>query len=90
MPSRKLETDPLTPYSLPLKSMSALRDWTPSKDTFNIPNVPLQPREKSGTRPKLILTHDMAGGYKEDKQVQGNAYQEIYYVQYWHLTDIFI
>lgn len=90
MPSRELQVDILAPHSSPLKSMSELRDWSPSQETFNIPNVPLQPRVKNEERPRLILTHDMAGGYKEDSQIQGNLYQQIYYLQYWHLTDIFI
>lgn len=93
MPSLQLlqENDKLSPVSFALKSMNELRDWVPDqKLKFNIPNVPLQPRARDALKTRLILTHDMAGGYKEDKFIQGNNYSDIYYVQYWHLADIFI
>ncbi|KAG2234434.1 hypothetical protein INT48_007182 [Thamnidium elegans] len=92
MPSLTLsqEKDTLSPVSFALKSMNELRDWVPTKqDEFNIPNVPLQPRERNALKPRLLLTHDMAGGYKQDKFIQGNDYSDIYSVQYWHLADMF-
>jgi mannosyl-glycoprotein endo-beta-N-acetylglucosaminidase len=94
MPSLKLQqlTDKDTPVSFALKTINELRDWVPDpEDKFNISNVALRPRVKNNAlKPRLMLCHDMAGGYKEDKLIQGNDYSEIYYVQYWHLTDIFI
>ncbi|KAI9473449.1 MAG: endo-b-N-acetylglucosaminidase [Benjaminiella poitrasii] len=90
MPSCKLQFDPLSPMSFALHSMDELRAWVPSDDTFNIPNIALQTRRTDFSRPRLILVHDMAGGYKEDKNIQGNDYESIYYCQYWHLTDMFI
>lgn len=94
MPSLQLfqEKDMLLPVSFALKSMNELRDWVPDKhDQFNRPNVALQPRvKKVPAKPRLILTHDMAGGYKEDKSIQGNNYSDIYSLRYWHLTDMFI
>jgi hypothetical protein len=92
MPSRTLQKDSLLPQSYALKSMNQLRDWTPSNndDTFNIPSIALQPRKTSALKPRLILCHDMAGGYKEDKYIQGNDYASIYYCQYFHLVDMFV
>ncbi|KAI7906381.1 endo-b-N-acetylglucosaminidase [Cokeromyces recurvatus] len=90
MPSCKLQFDPLSPKSFCLHSIDELYNWMPSNNTFNISNIPLQYREKDNSRSKLILIHDMAGGYTEDKYIQGNAYDSTYYFQYWHLADIFI
>ncbi|KAI7894833.1 endo-b-N-acetylglucosaminidase [Mucor mucedo] len=92
MPSSQLlqDQDKLLPVSFALESINELRDWTPEATEYNIPNVPLQPRAKDPLKPRLLLTHDMAGGYNEDKSIQGNAYSDIYHIQYWHLTDIFV
>ncbi|CAO0798167.1 unnamed protein product [Mucor circinelloides] len=94
MPSRILQKDSLAPTSFALKDMKQLFDWQPSSlDTFNVSNIALQPRESASTtalKPKLLLCHDMAGGYKEDKCIQGNDYQDVYYIQYWHLADTFV
>jgi mannosyl-glycoprotein endo-beta-N-acetylglucosaminidase len=90
MPSRTLQKDELLPQSYALKSMNQLRDWTPSKDSFNIPSIALQPRKTYALKPRLILCHDMAGGYKEDKYIQGNDYATIYNCQYLHFVDMFI
>lgn len=92
MPSRTLQKDTLLPQSYALRSMNQLRDWTPSSynDPFNIASIALQPRKIRALKPRLILCHDMAGGYKEDKYIQGNSYDSIYYCQYLHLVDMFI
>lgn len=82
--------DKRLPVSFGLESMNELRDWVPDTTEYNITNVPLQPRAKDPLKPRLLLTHDMAGGYNEDKFIQGNAYSDIYHIQYWHLTDIFV
>ncbi|KAF9948216.1 hypothetical protein BGZ72_009848 [Mortierella alpina] len=39
---------------------------------------------------KVIVCHDMAGGYKEDFLPQGNDYSGIYSIQYWNHIDTFI
>ncbi|KAG0211755.1 hypothetical protein BGX33_004097 [Mortierella sp. NVP41] len=39
---------------------------------------------------KVIVCHDMAGGYAEDASPQGNDYCRIYSIQYWNHVDIFI
>ncbi|KAF9133544.1 hypothetical protein BGW39_009515 [Mortierella sp. 14UC] len=39
---------------------------------------------------KVIVCHDMAGGYAEDARPQGNDYSSIYSIQYWSHVDIFI
>ncbi|KAG0308811.1 hypothetical protein BGZ98_006743 [Dissophora globulifera] len=39
---------------------------------------------------KVIVCHDMAGGYQEDASPQGNDYSTIYNLQYWSHVDTFI
>ncbi|GJJ75865.1 mannosyl-glycoprotein endo-beta-N-acetylglucosaminidase [Entomortierella parvispora] len=39
---------------------------------------------------KVIVCHDMAGGYKEDNLPQGNDESSIYSIQYWSHIDTFI
>ncbi|KAF8949506.1 hypothetical protein BGZ47_000047 [Haplosporangium gracile] len=61
----------------------------------------LSPESKGRTTPglsnqaalrncKVIVCHDMAGGYAEDARPQGNDYDKIYSIQYWNHVDIFI
>lgn len=91
MPSKKLQYDKDTPVSFALKTMNELKDWSPSNhDVFNMATIPLAARYKDTKLPRLVLTHDMAGGYKEDKDIQGNDYNTIYSCQYWHFVDAFV
>ncbi|KAF9384537.1 hypothetical protein BGX21_001275 [Mortierella sp. AD011] len=39
---------------------------------------------------KVVVCHDMAGGYQEDASPQGNNYSTIYSIQYWNHVDTFI
>ncbi|KAI8327315.1 glycosyl hydrolase family 85-domain-containing protein [Blakeslea trispora] len=91
MPSRQLQEDFLLPRSFALRSIDELRDWAPSDtDIPHIASVPLKTRKTNQTmKPRLLLTHDMAGGYKEDANVQGNMFKDIYFIQRWHFVDIF-
>ncbi|KAI8371465.1 glycosyl hydrolase family 85-domain-containing protein [Radiomyces spectabilis] len=92
MPSRPVPDtfEPDQPRSQPLQSFEELKNWQPGKnDAFNVATVPLQPRvNQSG--PRLLVAHDMAGGYKEDLYIQGSNYQTIYNSQYLHYVDTFI
>ncbi|KAI8989437.1 glycosyl hydrolase family 85-domain-containing protein [Pilobolus umbonatus] len=91
MPSLTLREDPLQQLSVPLKTMRELEEWKPAQtDFYNISSIPLAYRWIDSSRPRLILTHDMAGGYVEDTSVQGNFYSTIYNIQYWHFVDMFI
>ncbi|KAI8375697.1 endo-b-N-acetylglucosaminidase [Choanephora cucurbitarum] len=91
MPSYQLQEDLLLPRSYALHSMDELRDWEPSDlDIPHIASIPLRVRKMNSTaKPRILLTHDMAGGYKEDASVQGNMFENIYFIQRWHLADMF-
>ncbi|KAF9429627.1 hypothetical protein BGZ94_010095 [Podila epigama] len=39
---------------------------------------------------RVIVCHDMAGGYKEDASPQGNDFSTVYSIQYWAHIDTFI
>ncbi|KAI9279206.1 glycosyl hydrolase family 85-domain-containing protein [Umbelopsis sp. AD052] len=81
------------PKSRPIDSLEKVDEWLPSAaDIFNIATVPYR-RDQSGRdlgKSKLLLCHDMAGGYREDEMVQGNDYETIWSCQTWHLVDIFV
>ena len=40
--------------------------------------------------PKLLVCHDMAGGYHEDAWAQGCACADPFYISHWHLIDTFV
>ncbi|KAI8334599.1 glycosyl hydrolase family 85-domain-containing protein [Chlamydoabsidia padenii] len=96
MPSRQLQQDKDVhlPVSKPLSSMKQLKEWdaNQAQDVANIASTKLHSRPVTrGTQgPRLLLCHDMAGGYKEDLWIQGNNYDTIYNIQYWEYVDSFI
>ena len=66
------------PAASPLDSLEAVLSWSPGADDFCVPVVPLKEDNGGGgllddpTAPKLIVCHDMMGGYKKDRFVQGH------------------
>ncbi|XP_050210440.1 cytosolic endo-beta-N-acetylglucosaminidase 1 isoform X2 [Mercurialis annua] len=41
-------------------------------------------------RPRLLVCHDLQGGYGDDKWVQGGFNGDAYGVWHWHLIDVFV
>jgi len=87
---------PGVPISYPLKTLKDLEDRS-YFDSFHFPfnksSVPLPPYRASKpleNRPRLLVCHDMKGGYVDDKWVQGNENSEAYAIWHWHLIDIFV
>ncbi|CAG8525835.1 488_t:CDS:2 [Paraglomus occultum] len=76
------------------RSLAELVAWEPGRDNANVAYVNLQPRPdfrptyknhaSEKRKCKLLVTHDMAGGYIEDYFKIG------YSIQYWQYVDIFI
>ncbi|KAG0007068.1 hypothetical protein BGZ65_009840 [Modicella reniformis] len=96
---------PPVPRSQPLKSFKEAFAWQPGQDEFNVSHTPLHLRpvpsnnvvaaenDALASSPmdcKVIVCHDMAGGYAEDALPQGNDYSTVYSVQYWNHIDVFI
>ncbi|RHZ59908.1 hypothetical protein Glove_360g115 [Diversispora epigaea] len=90
-PSPKFSTKPPHPY---WTNLSAVANWLPGKDDFNVAKVNLCERpvfrnstkknEKDKRECQVVVCHDMAGGYTED------YFKIEYSVQYWQYIDIFI
>lgn len=41
-------------------------------------------------KPRLLVCHDMAGGYSDDKWVQGGTHSDAYAIWHWYLMDVFV
>ncbi|KAL5061706.1 hypothetical protein RYX36_023443, partial [Vicia faba] len=41
-------------------------------------------------RRRLLVCHDMAGGYSDDKWIQGGTNPDVYAIWHWHLIDVFV
>lgn len=94
---RSMDTKkPGVPISYPLSTLKDLEDrsyFASFHFPFNKSSVPLPPHRASKSlenRPRLLVCHDMAGGYKDDKWVQGNENSDAYAIWHWHLIDIFV
>ncbi|EXB29265.1 Cytosolic endo-beta-N-acetylglucosaminidase [Morus notabilis] len=85
-------TKPSVPISYPIKTLEELESRSYFESfhyPFNRASVPLQ----SGTlpnRPRLLVCHDMAGGYGDDKWVQGGTNPEAFDLSHWYLMDVFV
>jgi mannosyl-glycoprotein endo-beta-N-acetylglucosaminidase len=74
----------------PFKSLKELEEWKPQAFEPNAGQIPLQNRSNDSKR-RLIVCHDMMGGYKEDNLINGQeGNDKIYTFQYWQLCDVFI
>lgn len=78
------------PIIKPIKSFYKLLSWLPGFDNFNVPCVPL--RRRGNTKPdvKILVCHDMMGGYTLDKYPQGVSVTEDYHFYHWHLIEAFV
>ena len=89
-------TQPSVPVSYPIKTLEELESRSYFKSfhyPFNKSSVPIQPGTTSSSlsnRPRLLVCHDMAGGYKDDKWVQGGSNGDAYAIWHWYLIDVFV
>ncbi|KAL5708362.1 mannosyl-glycoprotein endo-beta-N-acetylglucosaminidase [Ranunculus cassubicifolius] len=89
---------PSLPISYPIKTLQSLSSLSQSYfNSFHYPfqksSVPLPLPSSSALipRPKLLVCHDMAGGYTDDdKWIQGGRNEEAYAIWHWHLIDVFV
>lgn len=86
--SRKLPP----PTTAPLSSPQAVERWAPGSDPCSVASVPRRPRRADPSAPRLVVCHDMMGGYTpQDKHPQGaTGDADIYRIYHWHLIDTFI
>eukprot|EP00049_Salpingoeca_infusionum_P009830 m.167257 g.167257 ORF g.167257 m.167257 type:complete len:220 (-) comp14455_c0_seq6:2124-2783(-) len=80
------------PILEPLDSLDAIRGWSEDLDLANCCGVPLAPSTRAERDPKLLVCHDMKGGYLDDKYSQGvvGVSETPYSIYHWHLIDTFV
>ncbi|MQM01842.1 hypothetical protein Taro_034600 [Colocasia esculenta] len=86
---------PSVPVSFPIKDLRSLasRSYFASFHyPFNRASVRLPAGAGAGLPPRrrLLVCHDMAGGYQDDRWVQGGANPDAYAIWHWHLMDVFV
>ncbi|XP_065870456.1 cytosolic endo-beta-N-acetylglucosaminidase 1-like isoform X2 [Euphorbia lathyris] len=86
--------EPSIPISYPIKTLEEL-DSRAYFDSFHFPfnksSVPLPTSAVSlPNRRRLLVCHDMQGGYGDDKWVQGGSNPDAYAIWHWYLIDVFV
>ena len=59
----------------PFSNLDVALKWKPGCDDLCVPSIPLTPLVKSPvdpSLPRLLVCHDMMGGYQKDRFVQGH------------------
>ncbi|XP_064405516.1 cytosolic endo-beta-N-acetylglucosaminidase-like isoform X3 [Halichondria panicea] len=86
------------PIIAPLDTLEQVFSWQPCSDGMCVPSISLRPRcdHQGGskmddpTAQKMIVCHDMMGGYIKDKYIQGHSDLNDYYFYQWQYIDAFI
>ncbi|KAL1104682.1 hypothetical protein V6Z11_D04G082200 [Gossypium hirsutum] len=85
---------PSIPISYPINSLEDLDSasyFTSFHYPFNKSTVPLHPPNSAlPPRPRLLVCHDMQGGYVDDKWIQGGHNSGAYSIWHWYLIDVFV
>ncbi|XP_021295371.1 cytosolic endo-beta-N-acetylglucosaminidase 1 [Herrania umbratica] len=84
---------PSIPISYPIKTLEDLDSgsyFTSFHYPFNKSSVPPPPNSGLAQRPRILVCHDMQGGYQDDKWVQGGDNAGAYAIWHWYLIDVFV
>ncbi|XP_039047337.1 cytosolic endo-beta-N-acetylglucosaminidase 1-like isoform X1 [Hibiscus syriacus] len=85
---------PSVPISYPINTLEELDSasyFTSFHYPFNKSTVPLRPPNSAlPPRPRLLVCHDMQGGYVDDKWVQSGDNSGAYAIWHWYLIDVFV
>ncbi|KAL5125524.1 Cytosolic endo-beta-N-acetylglucosaminidase 1 [Glycine soja] len=86
---------PSVPISYPIKTLKDLESRSYYESfhyPFNKASVPIESGHSAPlpNRRRILVCHDMAGGYLDDKWVQGGTNAEAYAIWHWHLIDVFV
>ncbi|KAF2541841.1 hypothetical protein F2Q68_00032959 [Brassica cretica] len=83
---------PSSPISFPIKSLQDLKSrsyFDSFHFQFNRSTVPLR-GDLPNNRPRVLVCHDMKGGYVDDKWVQGCENDAGFAIWHWYLMDVFV
>ncbi|PIN20586.1 Mannosyl-glycoprotein endo-beta-N-acetylglucosaminidase [Handroanthus impetiginosus] len=86
---------PAVPISYPLQELEELESRSYFK-SFHYPFNRAAVKLPSGGgaelpgRPRILVCHDMAGGYTDDKFAQGGTNPDAYAIWHWYLIDVFV
>jgi mannosyl-glycoprotein endo-beta-N-acetylglucosaminidase len=87
-------TKPSVPISYPIKTLEELESRSYFESfhyPFNKASVALQSGSSSlPNRRRLLVCHDMSGGYLDDKWIQGGTNPNSYSIWHWYLIDVFV
>ncbi|CAM4357491.1 unnamed protein product [Leuciscus chuanchicus] len=92
LPAIHYDPDTTEPISCSLKSLDELLSWTRKEASpFNVATVPLASRFPSldSCPRRTLVSHDMMGGYLEDRFIQGTEVEMPYAFYHWEYIDIF-
>ncbi|KAJ7989901.1 hypothetical protein DPEC_G00309290 [Dallia pectoralis] len=92
LPVKHYDPDTTEPISSGLQDLDELLSWNLSKaNPFNVATVPLAIREPSlaSTPRRTLVSHDMMGGYLEDRFLQGAESEAPYVFYHWQYIDVF-
>ncbi|XP_052263181.1 cytosolic endo-beta-N-acetylglucosaminidase-like isoform X2 [Dreissena polymorpha] len=81
--------DKRNPQCRPLFDLDEVLSWKPDKDPFCVAGISRRPR-KILDNPKILVCHDMHGGYLEDRLVQGCGRPGSYRFYHWQIIDTFV
>ncbi|XP_068605972.1 cytosolic endo-beta-N-acetylglucosaminidase [Brachionichthys hirsutus] len=92
LPTRHYDLDTTEPISYGLQTLEEILSWKGSEaNPFNVAAVPLVPREPplASCPCRTLVSHDMMGGYLDDRFIQGTAAESPFAFYHWQLIDIF-
>ncbi|XP_071397021.1 cytosolic endo-beta-N-acetylglucosaminidase [Centroberyx affinis] len=92
LPAKHYDVDTTEPISCGLQTLEELLSWQRSEaNTFNVAMVPLAVREPplASTPRRTLVSHDMMGGYLDDRFAQGTDSEAPYAFYHWQYIDIF-
>uniref|UniRef100_A0A4W6F095 Cytosolic endo-beta-N-acetylglucosaminidase n=1 Tax=Lates calcarifer TaxID=8187 RepID=A0A4W6F095_LATCA len=92
LPAKNYDADTTEPVSCGLQTLDELLSWKRSEaNPFNVAVVPLAPREPplASCPRRTLVSHDMMGGYLDDRFVQGTSAEAPYAFYHWQSIDIF-
>ncbi|KAK5855686.1 hypothetical protein PBY51_007343 [Eleginops maclovinus] len=92
LPAKHHDPDTTEPISCGLQTLEELLSWKRSDaNLFNVATVRLAPREPplAASACRTLVSHDMMGGYLDDRFTQGTHTDAPYAFYHWHYIDIF-